>query len=241
MNKIVIANWKMNPQTEADALALARATDDERIILAPPTVYLEPVSKIVKKSLLCAQNMFWAENGAHTGEISPHELKDLGVQYVIVGHSERRALGETDDMVAQKIAAAFESGLTPILCVGETRAHHDAGERNAVLEREVRAAFSRIHPPGTDKGVLIAYEPIWAIGTGTPNTPWDTADAIRFIKTITKDIAGIAPTFLYGGSVNGDNAASFFAESDIGGALVGGASLNPESILAIAKAADMVL
>src|SRR3989344_8370843 len=145
MNKLIIANWKMNPTSLKEAEKLAQESDVEGLVICPPFLFLEEVSKIIKKAKLGAQDCFWEEKGAYTGEISPKELKSLGVEYVIIGHSERRQnLGETDEIVAKKIKAAVEEGLTPILCVGETRAERDAGKTKEVVERELKVGLSLV-------------------------------------------------------------------------------------------------
>src|SRR3989344_4632314 len=143
MNKLIIANWKMNPATTKEAIRLAQESDVEGLVICPPFLFLEEVSKIIKKAKLGAQDCFWEEKGAYTGEISPKELKSLGVKYVIIGHSERRQnLGETDEIVAKKIIAAVNNNLTPILCVGETKEERASGKTEEVVKRELKIGLS---------------------------------------------------------------------------------------------------
>src|SRR3989344_6213851 len=145
MSKIIIANWKLNPSSVAEAKKLAKASDLSGLIICPPFPYLEEVGAVIKKAKLGAQDIFWEEKGAFTGEVSGSQEKDLGAEYVIIGHSERRQnLGETDAMVAKKIFAAMNDGLTPVLCVGETQAERDKNKTKEVVERELRTGLSKI-------------------------------------------------------------------------------------------------
>src|SRR3989344_672721 len=238
MPKIIIANWKLNPATLAEAEELAKASDVEGLVICPPYPFLKAAAGVVKKSQLGAQDLFWEDKGAYTGEVSGSQLKDLGVKFVIIGHSERRQnLGETDEMVAKKIAATLQDGLIPILCVGETRAQRDAGETKEVVSRELTVGLSLIknlirQPADKIKNLVVAYEPIWAIGSGTPDTPDNMLEMVQFIEGI------IGTVVIYGGSVTSKNAESFLKHNEIGGALVGGASLNGEEIKAIVKIAE---
>lgn len=236
MPKIIIANWKMNPASLAEARELAEASDVEGLIICPPFPFLEEVAATIKKAKLGAQDVFWEEKGAYTGEVSSPELKDLGVKYVIVGHSERRQnLGETDEMAAKKIKAALDAGLTPVLCVGETRAERDTGKTKEVVERELRIGLSTLHAPrSTFHEIVVAYEPIWAIGTGTPDTPENMLEMAEFIKS---QMSNVKCQIVYGGSITSKNAENFLKHKEIEGALVGGASLIPEEIQAIIKVA----
>ena len=245
-DKIVIANWKMNPRGRKEAEELARAGDLEGLVVCPPFVFLEDVSRIISRARLGAQDVFWEEIGAYTGEISPPELQDLCVEYVIVGHSERRQnLGETDEMVARKIAAALKAGLIPILCVGETREEHDGGKTETVVKRELEIGLSLANQESgiRNQEIIIAYEPIWAIGTGTPDTPENMIEMVKFIRKILLANAclpagranALNPRIIYGGSVTAKNAEEFLRHKEIEGALVGGASLKPEEIKNIVK------
>jgi triosephosphate isomerase len=187
------------------------------------------------------QNLYWEASGAFTGEVSGAMLRDAGATMVIVGHSERRHLfGESDEMVAKKLAASLRDGLAPILCVGETLEEREAGRAHAVVERQMGAAFGAIAPSLASR-IVVAYEPVWAIGTGRTATPDDAQDmhaAVRgFLSgTVSRDVAD-GMRILYGGSVKADNAAGLIAREGVDGFLIGGASLDPGSYAAIAQAA----
>lgn len=230
MPKILIANWKMNPVTEKEAVALARAEDVRSAVICPPFPFLGAVKKVLKRASLGAQDGFWKEVGAYTGEVSPLQLKKIGVKYVIIGHSERRLnLGETNEMIAQKLFVALRAGLTPIFCVGETKEEHERGEMKEVLDRQLRVGLAAVRAGTIAKEFFITYEPVWAISTmpgATADTPEGAAEAIRYIKSQVKDLVR-PPVLIYGGSVNAVNAAGFLRHPDISGALVGGASLKP--------------
>ncbi len=213
------------------------------LIIAPPTIFLEEVKKNIQKAELGSQDLFWEEKGAFTGEVSASELKSLGVGYAIIGHSERRKLGETDEMVAKKIKAAAGAGLTPILCVGESAAERAAGKTEEVVARELKISLSLIGnwepaSPRRMRGeleignLIVAYEPIWAIGTGTPDTPQDMINMVKYIKKILKEfpISNFQFPIIYGGSVTSQNAQDFLQHKEIEGVLVGGASLKSEEI-----------
>ncbi|MDP2695701.1 MAG: triose-phosphate isomerase [bacterium] len=236
MAKLIIANWKLNPATEKEAELLASGSDIEGLVLCPPFVFLEKASAELKKAQLGAQDLFWEGVGPYTGEISGGQLKEFGVKYVIIGHSERRQnLGETDEMVAKKIKAAVEKGLIPILCVGETKEEHDAGRAQEVVERELTIGLSQLTKSSIDQLTIVcAYEPIWAIGTGNPDTPENAVAMAKFIKkTLVTSGHSLSPTVIYGGSVTSKNANDFFKHSEIEGALVGGASLKANEIKVI--------
>ena len=247
--KIIAGNWKMN-KTPAEAVALAQAlvaeigsvSGVERVIV-PPFVALAGVAPVLAGSGigLGAQNLHWADSGAYTGEVSAPMLKGL-CQYVVIGHSERRQyFGETDESVNKKTRAALTHGLTPIVCVGETLAQYEAGETGAVVSGQVKAAFAEI-PAADVLKTVIAYEPIWAIGTGRAATPAGAnaviADHIRAVIAglYGADVAA-ALRIQYGGSVTAANAAELLAQPDIDGALVGGASLKAADFGVIVRAA----
>ncbi|MBL8097012.1 MAG: triose-phosphate isomerase [Anaerolineales bacterium] len=247
--KIIAGNWKMN-KTPAEAVALAQAlvaeigsvSGVERVIV-PPFVALAGVAPVLAGSGigLGAQNLHWADSGAYTGEVSAPMLKGL-CQYVVIGHSERRQyFGETDESVNKKTRAALTHGLTPIVCVGETLAQYEAGETGAVVSGQVKAAFAEI-PAADALKTVIAYEPIWAIGTGRAATPEGAnaviADHIRAVIAglYGADVAA-ALRIQYGGSVTAANAAELLAQPDIDGALVGGASLKAADFGVIVRAA----
>jgi triosephosphate isomerase len=245
MHKLIIANWKLNPQTVEQAEALAKASDDASLVIAPPFPFLTAVSKVLKQSPLGAQDLFPEDTGSFTGEVSGSQLAALGVVYVIIGHSERRRYwGETDEVVAKKVAAALRNGITPILCVGETREERSAGEREEVVSRELKIGLSNLldAKPHQAKKIVVAYEPVWAISTepgGEADTPENALEMIVFIRRIIASSGfAITPSLIYGGSVNKGNAESFLKHKEIEGALVGGASLKQEEIkkiVAIAK------
>lgn len=220
----------MNPATLETAVALARESDVRGLIIAPPLVYLEEIAKNLRYAELGSQDVFWAEKGPYTGEVSAGELKALGVKYVIIGHSERRRnLGETDEMIAKKIKAAVDAKLIPILCVGESAEERAAGKTEEVVGRELRIGLSLIPsaclPVGGASGLIVAYEPIWAIGSGAPDTPQDMINMVKYIKKIAGELSVI-----YGGSVTSENAGEFLKNKEINGVLVGGASLISEEI-----------
>lgn len=237
MVKLLIFNWKMNPLTLREALALAKVSDAPNVVVAPPFVFIEEAGKKLKKAKLGAQDLFWEVGGAFTGEISPKELKKLGVKYVIVGHSERRhKLGETDEVIAKKAEAAIENKLIPVLCVGETFTEKRAGEKELVLKRQLVKGLSRVRSHKSLVGKLvIAYEPVWAIGTGHPESPESALETIKFIKALMVKYYAVSPKVLYGGSVNSHNLKDYLQYKEVDGALVGGASLNKNEIRAIIK------
>ena len=239
MDKIIIANWKMNPASLKEAEKLAKESDVDRLIICPPFLFLEAVSQTIHQAKLGAQDLFWEDKGAYTGEVSPIELKNLGVEYAIIGHSERRQnLGETDKIVAKKIAAAVDNDLTPILCVGETKDERAAGKTEEIIKRELKIGLSLLANQPHTLNPIIAYEPIWAIGTGTPDTPENMLNMVKFIKeTLVTSGYTLNPKIIYGGSVNSQNAEEFLKHEEINGALVGGASLKSEEIIKIVKIA----
>ena len=249
MRKYLVAgNWKMNGSTAANQtlvdglLAGLVASDRVDMLVCPPSVYLESVGTAIAGSgiALGAQTVSEHESGAYTGEVSPGMLLDMGCAYVIVGHSERRALyEETSDQVAAKFAAAQAAGLTPVLCVGETQAQREAGQTSAVVDEQLDAVLSTSGVAALTKAV-IAYEPVWAIGTGLTATPEQAQDVHRHIRgrvAALDEAVADGVQILYGGSCKGSNAAGLFAQPDIDGGLIGGASLKAEDFLAIATAA----
>jgi triosephosphate isomerase len=248
MRKPFIAgNWKMNLTTlEAVALAkklvesLAGVTQVE-IGIAPVYTVLTAVAAVVRGSnlRLLAQNLFWVDSGAYTGEISGPMLKDVGCSHVIVGHSERRQhFGETDESVNKKLKAAFASGLVPIFCVGETLAEREQGRTFPVVERQVKGGLQDI--PATDAAkIVVAYEPVWAIGTGKTATPAQAQEVHAHIRSLLARLYGqeLADQvrIQYGGSVKADNISELMRQPDLDGALVGGASLKADSFTAIVR------
>jgi triosephosphate isomerase len=245
---ICAANWKMH-KTRPEAAAfvdafLPNATgllDAVEIVICPPftSLAITVERSAATKVRVAAQNMHFADAGAFTGEISASMLRELDVDGVILGHSERRHLfGESDEALAQKVPAALAAELQPILCVGETLEQREAGETEAVLRRQVDADLAEVGAADLAK-LVIAYEPVWAIGTGRNATPDQAAEAITFIRSLVAsrdDAAAAAVRILYGGSVKPGNAAEVLASDDIDGALVGGASLDPDDFAAVAAA-----
>jgi triosephosphate isomerase len=247
MKKLIVFNWKMNPDSYHEAEKLAQSVLDAAkeskkadIVICPPFIYLLGLAGLLKKTSikLGAQNVFWEDKGAFTGEISPMMLRDLGVQYVIVGHSERRRyLDETDEMINKKVKAGLSAGLKVILCVGEDLKIRRRGKKAVMnfvkkqLEKDLKGTKNyklKI------KNLIVAYEPIWAIGTGVPCAPEDAAEMIKFIKNILiTHYSLLNPMVLYGGSVTGENIEYYIKYKEIDGALVGGASLKPEQFINI--------
>jgi len=242
--RLVIGNWKMNPPTIADAVELARAVaeripDRVSVGVAPAAIALPAVADALREENVdvYAQDVHWEERGAFTGEVSVSMLRGLAVG-TIVGHSEvRRDLGDTDERVARKLARATAAGLRPVLCVGESAAEHAAGEATAVVARQVAADLALATRRGLER-LVVAYEPIWAIGTGNPATGEHAAAAARAIRAALKraGVDGDAALVLYGGSVSGRSVGEFAAADGIDGALVGGASLDPEEFAAVMRA-----
>ncbi len=242
----IAANWKMH-KTVAEAVAFVdallpriAATQHDVVVCAPFTALAAVVERRYGTAVrVAAQNMHEEGSGAFTGEISAPMLVELDVDAVVLGHSERRGLfGETDEALARKVPAALAAGLEPILCVGESEEARDAGQTEAVLERQLQADLAGVD--STDlAAVVIAYEPIWAIGTGRTATPEQAEEAIAFIRDVVRRRGGAAEELriLYGGSVKPDNAAELLGREEIDGALVGGAALEPDSFAEIVEAA----
>ena len=249
MRKFLVAgNWKMHGDTAANSDLVAGIiagqpdSDNVELLVCPPYPYLAAVASQVHRSRLQlgAQNVCEHEKGAFTGEVAPAMLVDVGCSHVIVGHSERRAIyGESSARVAAKFAAALDAGLTPILCVGETIEQREAGETEVVVKEQLDAVLDTAGVQALRRAV-VAYEPVWAIGTGLTATPDQAQDVHRFIRSeVAGRDAGVAEALqiLYGGSVKGENAAGLFGMDDIDGGLIGGASLKADDFLAIANAA----
>jgi triosephosphate isomerase len=248
--KIVAANWKMNMlQSEATAfletfLREIGDANEVEIVIVPPFTALAKVSDAlhdVQNVKLGAQNMHWEKGGAFTGEISAAMLRDLFVRYVVLGHSERRQLlGETDEVVNRKVRAAQEAGLRPIVCIGETLEQRERGEVENVLGTQLRGSLAKLSAKELNETV-IAYEPVWAIGTGKVATTAQAQEAHAFVRRtlteISDDGSAARVRIQYGGSVKPDNARDLMHQPDIDGALVGGASLDPRSFAAIVRAA----
>jgi triosephosphate isomerase len=245
--KVIAANWKMNKTSDEtrnffrDFLPLIADQSRDEIVVCPPCTSVDAAMAAVQGSQVAigVQNVHWKAEGAYTGEISAVMLLSLGVTHVIVGHSERRQyFGETDDTVNLRLKTALEAGLTAICCVGEVLEERQAGLTDDVLRRQCVRAFHAISAKKAVKLVL-AYEPVWAIGTGKTATPELAAQAHGVIRREAAEVFGeefaAKLRILYGGSVNPDNAPELMAQEEIDGALVGGASLDPKSLAAIVK------
>ena len=246
---LIAGNWKMY-KTSSEAIVLAEAVvkalsmpDETQVVVCPPFTALAAVGQIVAGSRigLGAQDLHWAKEGAYTGEVSAEMLWDIGCRYVIVGHSERRQyFGETDESVNRKSLAALASGLTPIICVGETLFEREAGHAHAVVEAQLKGALSGLKPEQV-QGLTLAYEPVWAIGTGKTATPSQAEEMHAHIRRTIALLFGAeiaqGVRILYGGSVKPDNALELLGRSEIDGALVGGASLDAGSFASIVRAA----
>jgi len=247
--KIIAGNWKMN-SSRADGVALAAAiaakissSSPADVVVCPPSVYLEAVGQAIKGSAVAlgAQNCYFEAKGAFTGELSPAMLRDIGCSYVILGHSERRQLlNESNQDINRKVLAALGVGLTPIVCFGETLDQRKAGQTAAVVREQIEGSLAGLSREQMLQ-LVIAYEPIWAIGTGVVATPQQAqevhADLRKLLEIRYNSEVASAVRIQYGGSVNAENAASLLAQPDIDGALVGGASLKTDSFLAIVVAA----
>ena len=244
---VIAANWKMNKSIEeaeefCNAL-LPRICDvGAQVVICPPFLALNTVVEATKggEVEVAAQNMHFEPDGAFTGEVSAAMLLDAGALAVVLGHSERRQLfGETDEALSRKVPVALENGLLPIFCVGESEEERERDDTDRVLRRQVDAGLSRV-PEARLGEVVIAYEPIWAIGTGKTATPEEAEDACGFIRSLVSarsEAAGQAIRILYGGSVKPANAADLLGREELDGALVGGASLDPGDFAAIVMAA----
>ena len=247
MRKPIIAgNWKMF-KTTGEARELVRQlkesladVDSVEVVVSPPFTALATVVAELKGSNIsvAGQNMYWEESGAYTGEVSPLMLKDIGCTHVIIGHSERRQFfNETDATVNKKVKAALKTGLTPIVCVGETLEEREFGATMKGVERQIRDGLEGLEPQEMEK-IVIAYEPIWAIGTGKTATPQQAEEVHHLISSIIAQSAGSVARnirILYGGSVKPDNIDELMAQPDIDGALVGGASLKADSFVRIVR------
>jgi len=249
--RLIVGNWKMN-MLRKEAYELARGIAElvgdvsyVDIAVAPPYTSLDVVYGVISNTNigLCAQNVFWEEAGAFTGEISPYMLIDAGCKWVIVGHSERRAvLGETDEMVKRKVAASIKAGLIPILCVGETLEQRESGKTMEVIRGQLERGLDGVELFSSDS-IVIAYEPVWAIGTGRSATPYEAEEVHLFIRNVLDRVfEGIGGKIrvLYGGSVTPENIEDILSPPNIDGVLVGGASLKAESFARIVRLAGRI-
>lgn len=251
MRRMIIAgNWKMNSNV-AETFKLITAIQSNvkaepeniDVVICPPFTALYTANVSLQESFikLGAQNIHWEDNGAFTGEISGSFLNDVGCTYAVVGHSERRHIfGETDEMVNKKVLAALRNELIPIVCVGETLSERESGNQKGVVEKQIKAAFAGIHQRDAEN-IVVAYEPVWAIGTGKTATPDQAQEMHHFIRNLIEKLFD-APTantirLLYGGSVKASNSADLLIQKDIDGALIGGASLNGVEFASIIRAA----
>ncbi|HPB45605.1 MAG: triose-phosphate isomerase [Microthrixaceae bacterium] len=248
---IISGNWKMN-LNHLEALTLVQKLsynlaghnyDAVEVTVHPPFVDIRTVQTAIESDrmsiVLGAQNCYFEEKGAFTGEVAPSMLAKLNVSYVILGHSERREIfGETDEMVNKKVHAVFKAGMTPILCCGETQAEREGGEAEAKVGGQIRAGLAKLSTEQV-ASMVIAYEPIWAIGTGLTATPDDAQAMCKHVRTVVAEVAGQAAAdavrIQYGGSVKGGNASELMAQPDIDGALVGGAALDADDFARIVQ------
>jgi triosephosphate isomerase (TIM) len=247
--RFVVGNWKMYT-TPATALELASAVaagvgSEERVqvVLCPPFPFLATVGQVLRgsKVLLGGQNCYLKQEGAFTGEVSPRMLRDMGCEYVILGHSERRRIiGESSSFVNEKVHAAVQAGLNVIVCVGETKQERDAGQAHQIVDEQLRESLKGFPLDRLDL-LSIAYEPVWAIGTGVNASPEQAQEVHAMTRQKAAAVCGDEKacnlSLLYGGSVKPDNAAVLMSQLDVDGVLVGGASLNAEHFLAIFRAA----
>jgi triosephosphate isomerase len=251
---LIAGNWKMHlDHLEAIALVQQLAYRLEsadfqavEVVVVPPATALRSVQTLVEGDRLPiglgGQTCHWEDAGAYTGEISPGMLAALKVRYVLCGHSERRALfGETDEIVGRKVDAVLRHGMVPVLCVGETADERDAGQADDVVVRQLRAGLAGVSQEQAATSLVVAYEPVWAIGTGRTALPDEAQEMCALVRQVVGDVAGQragdAVRVLYGGSVKAGNAAELLRRPDVDGALVGGASLDPEGFAVICRSA----
>ncbi|UZE96850.1 triose-phosphate isomerase [Alkalimarinus alittae] len=245
--KIVAGNWKMNGNRQVAqdlAVGVSNIADSlessVEVIVSPPYIFMaDVISHIASSVNVSSQDVSSNDNGAFTGEISADMLAEFGCTYSIVGHSERRAMfGDTDDVVAAKVAKCIEKNIHPIVCVGETLEERESGKTLEVVGDQLRRALQNLDEAGLEK-VIVAYEPVWAIGTGKTATPEQAQEVHEFIRgeiAVINEVVSLKTPIIYGGSVNAENAKSLFAMADIDGGLIGGASLKLEEFEVICKA-----
>jgi triosephosphate isomerase len=249
MKLLIIGNWKCNPVKLEEAKKIFVSVENEmkeienvETVICPPFVYLLDLKPISNNLKIGAQDCLWEESGAFTGAISPLMLKNIGCQYVILGHSERRThFEETNEIINKKIKAALSTGLNVIFCFGETEIEKRKGQTEKVLEVQIKKGLAGVSRKEMEN-IVIAYEPVWAIGTGNPCSPEDTRKTSLFIRKI---ITNLYPDIildnlriLYGGSVNSENVEEYSLKSGVQGFIVGGASLRPEEFLKIIKTSN---
>lgn len=249
MKKIVVGNWKMNPTTLEEARRIYRSTrktadilKKTTVVICPPFVYIPTLLNTRSESsvLVGAQDVFFEEQGAFTSEISPTMLKDLGVSHIIVGHSERRAQGDTDEAVAKKIKQVLEYGISPILCVGE-KERDPQGAYLDFLKTQIKNSLNKVSKKNINK-LIVAYEPLWAIGAKEAMNPADVHEMSLFVKKVLSDIYGhdeaLSTPILYGGSVHFRNAGDIITKGEVDGLLVGRESVNSAGFTELLKAVD---
>ena len=254
MKKIIIANWKMNPFSAKEAEYIlngvkktAAKLKKTQTVICPPFIYFNNLRKIIGKStilFLGAQNSFWEIEGAFTGEVSPEMIKNSGGSYVILGHSERRALGESDEMVSKKTLVCLKTGLKTVVCIGE-KVRDEQGDYLAFLKNEIRNSLNKVQKRFL-RNLIIAYEPIWAIGKKDAEAmlPADIHETVIYIKKVLSEIYGqesaLAVPILYGGSVGGKNAGEIIKDGGVNGLLVGHQSLKPENFNEILRSVENI-
>ena len=254
MKKIIIANWKMNPFSAKEAEYIlngvkktAAKLKKTQTVICPPFIYFNNLRKIIGKStilFLGAQNSFWEIEGAFTGEVSPEMIKNSGGSYVILGHSERRALGESDEIVSKKTVVCLKTGLKTVVCIGE-KVRDEQGDYLAFLKNEIRNSLNKVQKRFL-RNLIIAYEPIWAIGKKDAEAmlPADIHETVIYIKKVLSEIYGqesaLAVPILYGGSVGGKNAGEIIKDGGVNGLLVGHQSLKPENFNEILRSVENI-
>jgi len=243
---LIAGNWKMNLIDNIEPVKKGCLKKKVDVLVFPPFTHLNTFNELLKEScvMLGAQNMHFAEKGAYTGEISAKFLMQFGVEYVLVGHSERRHIFfEQDDIIGKKMSSGLANGFKMMLCVGEVLEERSKNKHKAVIENQLKIALAGIE--NNLKNIIIAYEPVWAIGTGNSATPYDAEDMHQHIRTIIAEIFGRnisnETLILYGGSVNESNIIELLRQDDIDGALIGGASLKNESFIKIIESADKMI
>lgn len=235
MKKLIVGNWKCNPTTLKEAEELfdkvvenVKNVQNVQVVICPPVPFINNLKSDNPNIILGAQDCFWQEKGAFTGEVSPKMLKDLGVEYVILGHSERRKhMGETDEIVNRKVKTTMEAGLKPILCIGETAEERESGQTNEILKKQLEKGLDSLNFKSDNFNLIVAYEPVWAIGTGNSCDINTAKDTLGFIREMIKT------PVLYGGSVDSKNASGYIKDAGFDGLLVGAASLKAEEFIRI--------
>lgn len=244
---LIIANWKMNPDSPGRAALLARKIEEGiakfrnvEVVIAPPYPFLIPVSRILRRAKLGSQNAFWSDMGPYTGEVSWHQLKHLNVEYVIIGHSERKIyLGETDDMINSKVCSVLKAGMKVVLCIGEIK--REGNDVSSPVGAKLKGALKNVKGRLL-KNLIVCYEPVWAISTmpgSHADSPENAFKILLYLRRILTELYGRKKAenvpIIYGGSVNALNIRSFLIDGKMEGALVGGASLSPEEFINIVK------